>query len=151
MSDASDIARLTTQLGYESEASSIAPRLSRLLSRPDQQLFVAECDGRVVGWVHTVVSEYVELDAFVVIGGLVVDRSHRRQGIGSLLMLHAEEWARKNGCAIVRIWSSANRTAAHEFYRELGYTKIKTQYSFVKSLIDNRSGNLNRFVPRVDE
>lgn len=45
------------QLGYESEASIVAARLSRLLSRPDQQFFVAECDGAVVGWLHAVVSD----------------------------------------------------------------------------------------------
>ncbi|HSC26614.1 MAG TPA: GNAT family N-acetyltransferase [Vicinamibacterales bacterium] len=148
ISDAGDIARLTTELGYEVEASTLAPRLSRLLSRPDQQLLVAECDGRVVGWVHAVVSEYVELDAFAVIGGLVVDRRHRRKGIGRRLMREAEEWARASGCSVVRLWSSTSRTASHEFYRQLGYTKVKTQYSFVKSL--DGSEVFTRFVPRVD-
>jgi GNAT superfamily N-acetyltransferase len=151
LSDADDIARLTTQLGYECDAATVAPRLARLLSRPDQQFVVAERDGRVVGWIHAVVSEYVELDAFVVIGGLVVERSHRREGIGSLLMRQVDDWARKNGYSIVRLWSSVSRTAAHEFYRELGYTQVKTQFSFVKSLDDDGIVSLARFVPRVDE
>ena len=34
MSDADDIAQLTTQLGYEVAASDVAARLSRILSRP---------------------------------------------------------------------------------------------------------------------
>ena len=102
-SDAPEIAELTRQLGYEVETSAVADRLSRILSRPDQEFLVAERDGQPVGWVHVVISEYVETGAFVVIGGLVVDRSYRRTGIGGLLMAHAEEWARKHGCSLVRL------------------------------------------------
>ena len=149
VSDASEIARLTTELGYESEAPAVAPRLSRLLSRRDQQLMVAECEGHVVGWVHTLVAEFVEVDPFVVIGGLVVDRNYRRKGVGRALMRHAETWAAQHGCSVVRLWSSSGRTAAHQFYRALGYTNIKTQYSFVKSL--DGAGRLQGFVPRLDE
>ncbi len=148
--DADDVARLTTQLGYEVEPSAVASRLGRVLSRPDHQFFIAECDGRVAGWLHALISEYIELEAFVVIGGLVVDRSHRGKGIGRLLMLHAEGWACTQGCSIVRLWSSVSRTAAHVFYQELGYTKIKTQHSFVKSL-DLADDDLKRFIPRVRE
>jgi GNAT superfamily N-acetyltransferase len=151
ISDAGDIARLTVELGYDADTASIARRLSRLLSRPDQQFFVAESDGRVVGWVHVLISEYVELDPFVAIGGLVVDRTCRRKGIGRLLMQHAEQWASENGCSIVRLWSTISRTGAHEFYQEVGYAKVKTQHSFVKSLDGSGSDSLRKFVPRVDE
>lgn len=151
MSDAGDVARLTVELGYDADTASIARRLSRLLSRPDQQFFVAGDEGRVVGWVHVFIAEYVELDPFVVIGGLVVDRAYRRQGIGRLLMEHAERWAKENSCSIVRLWSTISRTGAHEFYQELGYAKVKTQHSFAKSLDESGIDGLRRFVPRVDE
>jgi GNAT superfamily N-acetyltransferase len=87
MSDVADVARLTMELGYDADAASVARRLSRLLSRRDQQFFVADSEDHVVGWVHVFISEYVELDPFVVIGGLVVDRAYRRRGIGRLLLL----------------------------------------------------------------
>ncbi len=144
ISDADDIARLATQHGYETETSLVATRLSRFLSSLDQQFFVAENNDHVVGWAHAIISEYVEMDAFVIIGGLVVDSDYRRMGIGSLLLRSVEEWATKKGCSIVRLSSSATRTAAHEFYQEKGYIKIKTQYSFVKSLDENGDTNLKR-------
>jgi len=150
-SDAHDIAELTTQLGYEITASTAATRLSRILERPDQRFLVAELDGRPVGWVHVTISEYVESGAFVVIGGLVVDGHHRRKGIGTLLMARAEEWARQQGCSIVRLWSSSVRTASHRFYEDLGYTNIKTQYSFMKSVDTAGQEALRKFVPQVDE
>jgi GNAT superfamily N-acetyltransferase len=149
-SDAKDIARLATQLGYDVKASMVAARLSRMLARPDQQFFVADDDGRVVGWLHAAVAEFIEVEAFVVIGGLVVDEHYRRKGLGRLLMRRAEDWARTNGCSVVRLWSSVSRTAAHAFYQDLGYTKIKTQHSFAKSL-DPADDDLKRFIPRVSE
>ncbi|MGH9387549.1 MAG: GNAT family N-acetyltransferase [Vicinamibacterales bacterium] len=150
VSDADDIAALTRQLGYELASVDAAPRLSRLLSRSDQLLLIAEIDGRAVGWIHAGLWEDIEAEAFVVIGGLVVDRGHRRQGIGQMLIERAEEWAREQGCSIVRLWSSATRTESHRFYECLGYTNIKTQYAFVKSLDGADTENLRRFVPRVE-
>jgi len=149
-SDAGEIAQLTTQLGYDLTEADAADRLSRVLLRDDQQFFVADVDGRAVGWVHVVFAEYVDAEAFVVIGGLVVDRNHRRLGIGRALMDRAEVWAKERGCAVVRLTSSATRNAAHRFYEDLGYTNIKTQYSFIKPLDPAASARVRMFVPRVD-
>ena len=132
--DAGEIAQLTTQLGYDLTEEAAAGRLSRILERTDQQFFVADLSGRAIGWVHVVFVEYVDAEAFVLIGGLVVDRIHRRLGVGRALMDRAENWASERGCSMVRLTSSATRTAAHQFYESLGYTNIKTQYSFMKPL-----------------
>jgi GNAT superfamily N-acetyltransferase len=147
--DADAIAALTKQLGYDVTAASVADKLSRMLARSDQQFFVAEHDGRPVGWVHTVIWEYLDADRFVVIGGLVVDAECRKQGIGRQLMARAEEWALSQGCSIVRLWSSAVRTEAHRFYERIGYVNIKTQYSFVKPLEGSGPDALRKFVPHV--
>jgi GNAT superfamily N-acetyltransferase len=148
-SDAGAIATLTKQLGYDADAAAVADRLSRLLVRSDQQFLVADDGGRPVGWIHMLIAEFVELDAFVVVGGLVVDREYRNQGIGRRLLAQAEEWAVQQGCAVVRLWSSATRSEAHEFYRRVGYTNVKTQYSFAKSVGAAGPDALRAFVPDV--
>jgi GNAT superfamily N-acetyltransferase len=148
-SDAAAIAALTKQLGYDVDPTAVADRLSRLLARSDQQLLVADHGGRAVGWMHMLIAEFVELDACVVIGGLVVDREHRKQGIGRRLLARAEEWAVQKGCAVVRLWSSAIRIEAHEFYRRAGYSNVKTQYSFAKSVGAAGPDALRAFVPDV--
>jgi GNAT superfamily N-acetyltransferase len=150
LSDARRIAELTTQLGYEADVSTVEMRLSRILVRPDQQFLVAELDGLAVGWVHAALAEFVESGVFVVIGGLVVDRSHRGKGIGRTLMTHAEERAEKQGCSIVRLWSSSSRTDAHRFYENLGYRNIKTQYGFIKSVGTPGEETPELFVPRIE-
>lgn len=149
VSDAEAIARLTKQLGYEVDPSGLADRLSRILTRSDQQFLIADGPGESIGWVHMVRWEIVETDAFVMIAGLVVDRDHRKQGIGRMLLEQAEAWAASQGCSLVRLWSSSTRTAAHAFYEHVGYTNIKTQYSFLKSLDASSPLPLRAFVPDV--
>lgn len=149
-SDADDIIRLTKHLGYDVDAGSMRERLPRLLARPDQHVLIAEVEGTAVGWLHASVWECIEADAFVVIGGLVVDREHRGKGIGRALLERAEQWALSQGCGIVRLWSSSVRTEAHKFYEHLGYQKLKMQYSFAKPVDPSRAGDLQHFVPRVE-
>ena len=148
--DAPPVAALVTQLGYESTADQVAQRLTRVLARSDQQFIVAEDAGRLVGWVHVQLAEYVESGRFAVIGGLVVDRAHRRQGIGAALMAGAEAWARRQGCGVMRLWSSITRTPAHRFYAGLGYAQVKTQYTFVKALDAGGADMATRLVPRAE-
>jgi GNAT superfamily N-acetyltransferase len=148
-SDARAIAELTMQLGYEVAPPLVAERLARMLAQGDQQFLVAETDGDVVGWVHVDTIEYIETGRFAVIGGLVVDRHHRKKSLGRQLMTAAETWAREHGCSIVRLWSSAFRADSHRFYEHLGYVNIKTQYSFVKALDPAGEDAIRGFVPRV--
>ena len=149
-SDAGEIAQLTTQLGYDLTEGDAAARLSRILPRDDQRFLVADFDGGAVGWVHIVLVEYVDAEAFALIGGLVVDKVHRGSGIGRALMNGAEHWARERGVSMVRLSSTVARTAAHRFYENLGYTKIKTQHSFIKPLDEAAAARVSTFVPRVE-
>jgi ribosomal protein S18 acetylase RimI-like enzyme len=149
VADADAVAALSKQLGYDAAPDAVADRLARLLGRREQQFLVADEDGRVVGWIHMLVTEYVEAEAFVQIGGLVVDREYRRQGIGRRLLAQAEEWAAQQGCSVVRLSSNEKRVAAHAFYQRAGYTILKTQYSFAKPIGAAGSGALRAFVPDV--
>lgn len=149
-SDAEDVARLTSQLGYDVDVAAVRDKLPRILARPDQHFLVAQIESEPVGWLHAAVWEDIEAEPFVVIAGLVVDRNHRRRGIGRMLLERAEEWATRQGCHLVRLWSSSTRTRAHQFYERLGYEKVKLQYAFAKSLDPARRATLTRLVPRVE-
>jgi len=148
--DAPAVAALVTQLGYAASPSEVADRLARVLVRSDQRFIVAETDGRLLGWVHVTLAEYVESGAFAEIAGLVVDRAHRRQGIGAALMTAAEDWARDQRRAVMRLRSTTTRTPAHRFYAELGYATVKTQYSFAKALDAAGREMIARLTPQVE-
>jgi GNAT superfamily N-acetyltransferase len=148
--DAGSIAELTGQLGYALTAEDAAARLSKILSKRDQQFLIAEAGGRVLGWMHAALSEHIDSATCVVIEGLVVDRNHRGQGIGKLLLARAEHWAKASGYSLVRLRSTSTRTGAHRFYEHLGYTNVKTQYSFAKGLDAAGRDAVKRLAPRVE-
>lgn len=148
--DAAEIARLTLQLGYAPPLERVTAGLSRALARPGDRFLMADLDGRAVGWVHAVlIDHYVDVEPFVLVAGLVVDSTVRREGIGLALMTQVEKWATEQRCGAVRLASSSTRTAAHRFYEGIGYTNIKTQYAFAKPL-DGDAASLHAFVPTVD-
>lgn len=149
-SDADAVANLTAQLGYGVTPSAVRERLAQILARTDQQFFIADDEGRPVGWLHAAIGVYLEADPFVMIAGLVVDAHCRGQGIGRTLMDRAEQWARDKNCSLVRLSSSAGRVAAHRFYEHLGYTVVKTQYAFAKSFDADGTSRVTRLAPRID-
>jgi GNAT superfamily N-acetyltransferase len=149
-SDADAVASLTAQLGYDVAPSGLKERLAHILERADQRFWIAEDDGRPVGWLHAALAEFLEADPFVLIAGLVVDRNSRNQGIGRMLVQAAEQWAREKRCALIRLSSSAGRVSAHRFYEHLGYTHVKTQHAFAKSVGEDPRATFERLVPRID-
>ncbi|HNT75549.1 MAG TPA: GNAT family N-acetyltransferase [Anaerolineae bacterium] len=135
LDDASQLAWLAAQLGYPTTEADMAWRLAELLQQANDAIWVATGgQGDVVAWMHLYVDRNLLTNPVAMVGGLVVDSAHRRQGIGRILMLHAEVWGRAHGCEAVYIKSNVTREGAREFYESLGYTVIKTQYALLKEL-----------------
>lgn len=133
--DAGALGILAEQLGYPSTVAQVRKRFEILSEKPDENaVFVAEVYGEIVGWVHAHVYNLLVEDPQTEIGGLVVDEAVRGQRIGEKLMQAAEAWALEKGCSSVYLRSNVIRTRAHEFYKRIGYTIIKTQYAFRKKL-----------------
>ncbi|MFP7170765.1 GNAT family N-acetyltransferase [Terribacillus sp. 7520-G] len=130
--DYKEVTRLTLQLGYPSKQEIIENRIRRLLNEKDNQVFVYEGDGCLLGWVHVFGKLLIELE-YAEIGGLIVDQNYRQGGIGSKLMRKSEEWAKENGYKEIRLRSGGQRLIAHDFYKRIGYKNTNSQQLFVKS------------------
>lgn len=130
--DSAAVAGLWDQLGYPAAPAQILERFTRIECQTGTALFVAEVDSRVVGWIHVVIVPVFEVDLCTEIAGLVVDADYRSRGIGGLLLEAAEQWARKNGCRLMRVRSRVTRERAHAFYERCGFVRIKTQHAFEK-------------------
>jgi N-acetylglutamate synthase-like GNAT family acetyltransferase len=134
LADAARVAELSTQLGYPSTTEQALVRLRMLPKDGTHAVYVAENEDGVVGWVH--VYEHVPVchDRVAEVAGLVVDAGCRGTGVGKRLMEAAEHWAHAKGLDTVVLRSNVIREPAHKFYEKLGYTRIKTQHAFRKSL-----------------
>jgi GNAT superfamily N-acetyltransferase len=84
--------------------------------------------------VHVYACPTVESELYGEIGGLVVDKDQRGQGVGKALMAEAESWASGRGIREIRLRSNILREQAHQFYQAIGYEIIKTQLTFRKAL-----------------
>jgi GNAT superfamily N-acetyltransferase len=132
-SDAAELARLTTQLGYPVSEAAIRSRLTRMIDAPDHCLLVAEAPGGgLAGWIHGFLSQQLESDYRVEIGGLVVDERRRRGGVGRRLVNAVHDWAVERGAVELSVRCREDRAESHKFYESLSFRHTKTQRVFRK-------------------
>jgi GNAT superfamily N-acetyltransferase len=133
--DLARLADLCGQLGYPSSPEDLHRRLGGILHDGNHLVCVAVGPGgEVAGFVHAALRPLLEVDLHAEIGGLVVDRAHRHQGVGRALMAWAEQWARARGCAMVQLRSNVDREETPFFYRAIGYEEAKLSRTFRKGL-----------------
>ena len=134
--DAAALAGLTQQLGYPISTADMANRVELFLNHPYGKVFVAELEGRVVGYICLWIREHFHdtLRAARILA-LVVDAEHRRVGVGKKLIEVAEQFARNEGCVFLDLTTAHHRTDAHTFYENIGYKTETTRY-LVKTLVD---------------
>lgn len=134
-SDAPQLASLAGQLGYASTPEQVDSRFRQIAQEREHLILVAEdSGGALAGYIEVFPFRTIGADARIEIASLVVDESCRSQGVGRLLMEHAEAWGRANGFAEAGLRSNVIRERAHMFYENLGYRVNKTQKSFRKKL-----------------
>lgn len=135
LDDAPQMAELSSQLGYPVTACEVRSRLDSLVCKADQLILVAEGpEGQVVGWLHATVTRSLVVESAASIAGLVVDEHFRRKGVARSLMRQAEAWTLSQGVKSVSLRTNVARNAAHMFYEQLGYQRVKTQHVYRKLL-----------------
>jgi GNAT superfamily N-acetyltransferase len=131
--DAAEIARLAVELGYPTPIDTMRDRLQALLQHADHFIRVAQEGDALRGWIAAERRRTLESGERVEIVGLVVDTSCRGSGVGRLLVVDAEQWARSLGFMSMSVRSNIARDASHPFYERLGYVRRKTQHCYVKT------------------
>jgi GNAT superfamily N-acetyltransferase len=130
--DALRLVELISSLGHEIDEKSLRKNLKSLKKTGETPL-VAILDKRLVGLCgvgrRVVVHRPSPLGRINI---LVVSKEAQGQGIGRMLLEAAEEWMRKKGCNLVEVTSNDRMTAAHAFYRHMGYER--TSIRFAKKL-----------------
>lgn len=132
LSDAPRMAELIRYLGHEIDEKAVRKNLARLKKTGEPPL-VATLDKRVVGMIG--IHRMVTVHRPAPVGRLsvlVVGEEAQGDGIGRMLVAEAERLLKKAGCEIVEVTSNDRRSAAHAFYRHMGYER--TSIRFFKKL-----------------
>jgi GNAT superfamily N-acetyltransferase len=134
-SDAAELARLSSQLGYPISELSHRTRMVRVVSSTNDSLLVAvRQDRELAGWVHGYLCQLLESEYRVEIGGLVVDERCRRSGIGRGLVQAIENWAVEHGATELSVRCREERAESLKFYESLSFRHVKSQRVFRKQL-----------------
>src|SRR5436305_2537749 len=106
--DAERIVALALQLGYETPLAHV----EAVVHSPsdDRAILVAVVPrAGVVGWTFVARVDTLIASRRAEIHGLIVEDEFRGHRIGEMLVEAAEEWARKQGCATLRLLSNVVR------------------------------------------
>ena len=132
--DCSEITHLTNQLGYPSTLEKICEIMDLVLAHNDHQVFIAEKENTIVGYIHLIQSMRIGSNPFVEIAAFIIDESLRSIGVGSSLIRESERWTSGLGIKDIRIRSNIIRQEAHNFFQKRGFQNIKTQEVFLKHM-----------------
>jgi GNAT superfamily N-acetyltransferase len=130
--DAARLVELIHSLGHEIDEKAIRKNLAALKKSGEPPL-VATLGNKVVGLIG--LNKRIAVHKPAPIGRmsvLVVADEAQGKGIGKMLVEAAERWFREQGCELVEVTSNDRRTAAHAFYRHMGYER--TSIRFAKDL-----------------
>jgi ribosomal protein S18 acetylase RimI-like enzyme len=134
LSDASELAALMSELGYETTSEEMRTRLQSILSDARYSTFVAKIENHLCGMIGTLTHishEHTDLSGKII--ALVVSKKLRRGGIGRVLIAAAEEDFRNRNVTRVTLTTRFAREEAHRFYQALGYSR--TGLRFAKNLV----------------
>jgi GNAT superfamily N-acetyltransferase len=130
--DAPRLVELIRYLGHEIDEKALRKNLKALRKTGETPL-VAILDKTPVGLCgvgrRVVVHRPAPLGRITII---VVAKDAQGRGIGRMLFEAAEQWMREAGCKLVEVTSNDRLTAAHAFYRHMGYER--TSIRFAKKL-----------------
>ncbi|MBA3039697.1 MAG: GNAT family N-acetyltransferase [Alphaproteobacteria bacterium] len=96
-----------------------------LQQTPRETLYVAECDGEIVGTFQTLLTTTLSGrgGTSMIVEAVQTRADMRGRGIGGQMIGFCLEEARRLGLRQVQLTSNAARTDAHRFYERFGFAK----------------------------
>jgi GNAT superfamily N-acetyltransferase len=133
LSDASALAGLMCELGYETRVAEMEMRLDSILTDPRYKTFVAVNEGKICGMIGTVCDHsHVHNNVSGRIIALVVSKTKRRRGVARQLVAVAENDFAERNITRITLTTRFEREGAHQFYENLGYSR--NGFRFIKNL-----------------
>ena len=115
---------------FWNEESSIDKMVSlykKLMLDENYIILCAVSENRLVGSIQGIICYelYGDCKPFLVVENMIVDKEHRRKGVGKLLFNELEDYARQNECYQILLITERDRNDACGFYENVGFSKGK--------------------------
>jgi ribosomal protein S18 acetylase RimI-like enzyme len=94
------------------------------LDNPDWLILVAEGDDEVVGYCISLVMQYppvFEVERYGFVQDIAVTESHRRAGVGTMMLEDTLEWFRTSEVSRIEVHVSAANPVSQAFWRKHGF------------------------------
>jgi ribosomal protein S18 acetylase RimI-like enzyme len=125
------VALWETVFGYEAAHNNPSLVIDKKVAVGDGLFFVAVSDNAVIG---TILAGYDGHRGWIY--SLAVSPSHRRQRIGSRLVLAAEQALIEKGCMKINLQIMAGNESVASFYLSLGFS-VEKRVSMGKQILEN--------------
>ena len=132
------IAALAVQMWDEHTQEELERDFAALLQREDAAVFLAEEEGKAVGFAQCQLRrDYVEGTETSPVGyleGIFVEPEHRGKGVARALLACCEQWAREQGCTEFASDCELDNTQSLAFHMRLGFDEANRIICFTKKL-----------------
>ena len=132
--DALSVKDLSWQLGYPLSIDETVQNIKAVVTSAERVAFVAEYNGKIVGWIGASQAVMIEVMPHCEINGLVIDKDFQGKSVGKFLIEKVKEWARKKGNKKLSLHCNVKRAEAHQFYFHIGFKDLKQQTNFVMEI-----------------
>jgi ribosomal protein S18 acetylase RimI-like enzyme len=124
--DAAPVLSLVRQLGYQPDERSYDEVFAQVVRHPEAAMFVATAGPRVIGYLALSHRPQARLGGRLAsIDELAVDQHHRGDGVGSVLLNAALDYARGIGCQRVELHTRRSRESYQRgFYLGHGFKEV---------------------------
>jgi GNAT superfamily N-acetyltransferase len=103
----------------------------QLLSKnPKQKLFVADMNGRMIGYVFGIIDQHGESEIFGYVREVFVDEFYRREGIGTELSHQVLNWMRGEEVGVIQMSLGSHHNGVSEFIRKIGFAPVRTLFEY---------------------
>ncbi len=142
--DAGRLGSLLDELGYPSTSERLVGALAGAQTDMGDVVVAEEDDGDIIGFAsYQLVYFFEDAAPRCRLTAIVVDRAAWRTGAGNLLLREIERIAVQAACTAIEATSrrSAERSAAHSFYQDVGFVDEATCVFFTKRLRTKTDSN----------
>jgi aminoglycoside 6'-N-acetyltransferase I len=130
---------LALELWSDSSTADMQETLTAILDSPRQAGFlVSNEDGQAIAFMNLSLRHDYVPDAtqspVAFVEGIYVKNEYRHQGVGTVMIHHAEQWALEQGCIELASDALIENTASYEFHTKIGFREVERVVFFIKPL-----------------